>query len=78
MLTQIAYFPLFGLPLIVWGGLTTAVLLVFTLVAGLRSTLLKPEDPKCKKRFLVLLILTTIMGLGHGFLGLLINIFNNI
>jgi len=78
MLTQIAYFPLFGLPLIVWGGLTTAILLVLTLVAGLRSVLKKPKDPKCEKRFLVLLIITTIMGLGHGFLGLIINIFQNI
>ena len=76
MLSQLAYFPLFGLPLIVWGGLTTATLLVITLIIGLMNSKKSPKDPKAEKNFMVLLIITTIMGLGHGLLGLLINLFN--
>lgn len=76
MLSQLAYFPLFGLPLIVWGGLTTAVLLVITLIVGLMNAKKSPKDPKAEKNFMILLIITTIMGLGHGLLGLLINLFN--
>ena len=75
MLTQLAYFPLFGLPLIVWGGLTTAALLVITLILAVLNSKKEIKDAKAEKTFLAFLIITVIVGLGHGILGLLINLF---
>lgn len=75
MLTQLAYFPLFGLPLIVWGGVTTATLLVITLNLAVLNSKKEIKDAKAEKIFLVFLIITVIVGLGHGILGLLINLF---
>jgi len=76
MLTQLAYFPLFGLPLIVWGGLTTAVLLIITLSVGVLNSRKVNKNSKDDKTFLILAIITIALGLGHGLLGLIINLFD--
>jgi len=74
MLTQLAYFPLFGLPLIAWGGLTTAVLLIITLIIGIQNSRKANKTAKDDKNFFILAVITIVLGLGHGMLGLIINL----
>ena len=63
VLNQITYYPLFGMPMIAWGGITTVVLFLITLYLGAAK-----KDVKLHK---TMAIITTVLALGHGLLGIL-------
>jgi len=73
MLTQLAFYPLFGLPLIVWGGITTLCLFIIAAIIGYLNTKGVNNPPLITlKSHKTIALIALIMGIGHGLLGLLI------
>jgi len=72
MLAQITYFPIMGLPLIAWGGLTTFVLLILAAYIGWQNSKGVVKPPFLTLRMhKIISTLGLIFALGHGLLGLL-------
>lgn len=63
VLNNFTFFPILGLPLIAWGGITTLTLAIITLYTGLTTKPIKIHK--------TLAIITVISGLIHGSLGIL-------
>lgn len=73
MLSQIAYYPILGKPMIVWGGLTAIIFLLITLSIPYLGN--KGIIKNHYKVHAALAIITAILGLGHALLGIIINFF---
>ena len=69
MLAPIVFAPFWGLPLIAWGGMFTFLCFIITaIIAYLTVKGIKPISVKWHYRFA---ILSLILGLFHGLVGLL-------
>jgi len=72
MFTQIAFFPILGLPMIVWGGMFTLLLFILTALIGyLNSKGINKPPLITFQGHKIIAIVALIMGIGHGLLGLL-------
>jgi len=65
--SEIAYYPILGIPLIIYGGITTLILLIITAIYGM--FVLKGKGKM--KYHKILAITTIIIASVHGLLGLL-------
>lgn len=74
MFSQIAFFPILGKPLIMYGGAITLLCLLFT---ALIPTVLQKRWPAVftYKTHVWLARITVFLGLAHGFLGVAIYFF---
>jgi hypothetical protein len=69
MLNQITFYPVLGMPLIIWGGIFTLLCLIFTtLVAILHEKGITTIPFKWHGR---MAIVTLVLSLIHGLLGVL-------
>ena len=72
MFTQIAFFPIMGLPMIVWGGIFTLLLFILAAVIGyLNSKGVNKPPIITYKGHKIIALIALISGIGHGLLGLL-------
>jgi hypothetical protein len=70
MLTQITFFPIFGKPLIMYGGILTLLCMFFTAVI---PSLQKKWPSHFNFRLHVIMArITIVLALFHGFLGMMI------
>jgi hypothetical protein len=72
MLTQFTFYPLFGLPLIIWGGMFT--FLIFALVAyiGWQNSKGVNKPPLITfQAHKIIALIALILALFHGLLGIL-------
>jgi len=72
MLTQITFFPILGLPLIVWGGIFTLLLFIISAYIGWQNSKGVNKPPIITfQMHKILAIIALISSIFHGLLGLL-------
>jgi hypothetical protein len=67
MFNEITFYPLFGMPLIMWGGIATFIMFFVTAVLGYLNT----QGKKLYSQHIWMARISLLFGLIHGGLGIL-------